>query len=85
MAMSRLTGLLGAHGQRFDVRRGDSLTLADLRKGPAILIGAGIPLIDSVGPLLMRKVREGEQVHLEGDRVFVGGHLAGEEGIASGP
>jgi hypothetical protein len=40
LAMGRLTGLLGAHGQKFDVRRGRSLTLSDLRKVPVILIGA---------------------------------------------
>src|SRR5581483_5251150 len=27
--------------------------------GPAILLEAGIPLVDGVGPLLLRKVREG--------------------------
>ncbi len=43
--------------------------------GPLILVEAGIPLIDSVGPLLMSKIREGDTVRLEGDRVFVGEQL----------
>ncbi len=45
--------------------------------GPLILQDAGIPLIDNVGPLLMRKVREGDAVRLDGDRVFVGEMLVG--------
>jgi uncharacterized membrane-anchored protein len=45
--------------------------------GPMILMSAGIPLIDSVGPLVMRKVREGDRLHLDGDRVFVDDRLAG--------
>jgi uncharacterized membrane-anchored protein len=43
--------------------------------GPLILAEAGIPLVDSVGPLLMEKVREGDDVSLDGDRVFVADHL----------
>jgi uncharacterized membrane-anchored protein len=45
--------------------------------GPMVLVSAGIPLIDAVGPLVMQKVREGDQLHLDGDRVFVGDRLAG--------
>ena len=37
--------------------------------GPLILAEAGVPLIDRVGPLLMQKVREGDVVRLDGDRV----------------
>lgn len=40
--------------------------------GPSIIIGAGIPLVDGVGPLLMRKVREGDRVSLEGGRIRIG-------------
>jgi uncharacterized membrane-anchored protein len=43
--------------------------------GPLTLVRAGIPLVDSVGPLLLRKVREGDPVRLEGDRVLVGDRL----------
>ena len=45
--------------------------------GPTILLEAGIPLVDSVGPLIMRKVHEGAPVRLEGDRVYVGPRLVG--------
>ncbi|MFM7719442.1 MAG: putative cytokinetic ring protein SteA [Actinomycetota bacterium] len=40
--------------------------------GPEILVGAGIPLVDAVGPLLLRKVAEGSAVEVHGDRVVVG-------------
>lgn len=45
--------------------------------GPLRLVDAGIPLVDSVGALLLRKVREGDLVRLEGDRVLVGDRLVG--------
>src|SRR5206468_5859417 len=45
--------------------------------GPLILIERGIPLVDGVGTLLMSKVREGQPVRVEEDRVFVGDELAG--------
>lgn len=43
--------------------------------GPVILAEAGIPLIDGVGPLLLRKVREGDVLRLDGDRIFDGDRL----------
>jgi uncharacterized membrane-anchored protein len=43
--------------------------------GPLTLVGAGIPLIDACGPLLLRKIREGDRVKLRGDRVLVGDRL----------
>ncbi len=45
--------------------------------GPLILTDAGIPLIDEVGPLLLRKVQEGDLVRIDGDRVFIGDELVG--------
>lgn len=45
--------------------------------GPLVLVEAGVPLIDSVGPLLLRKVREGSPIRLDGDRVLVGERLVG--------
>jgi uncharacterized membrane-anchored protein len=45
--------------------------------GPLILVERGIPLIDTVGPLLLDKVREGDAVRLDGDRVYVGDRLVG--------
>jgi uncharacterized membrane-anchored protein len=45
--------------------------------GPLILAEGGVPLVDGVGKLLMTKVREGDVVRIEDDRVFVGDHLVG--------
>ena len=39
--------------------------------GPEILLTAGIPLVDGVGSLVLEKVREGDAVRVEGDRVLV--------------
>ena len=44
--------------------------------GPLILAEAGVPLIDTVGPLLLDKVREGDRLRLDGDRIWVGDRLA---------
>jgi uncharacterized membrane-anchored protein len=52
--------------------------------GPLLLVEAGIPLIDGVGPLLLRKVREGDSVRLDGDRVLVGERLVGERLVGVG-
>jgi uncharacterized membrane-anchored protein len=43
--------------------------------GPLILAQAGIPLVDTVGPLLLQKVREGDVLRLDGDRVYAGERL----------
>ncbi len=43
--------------------------------GPLMLVEAGVPLVDSVGPLLLRKVREGASLRLDGDRVLAGDRL----------
>ena len=45
--------------------------------GPLRLIEAGIPLVDAVGPLLLRKVRDGDLLRLDGDRVYDGERLVG--------
>lgn len=45
--------------------------------GPLLLVQAGIPLLDGVGRLLMAKVREGDDLRLQGDRVLVDGRLVG--------
>jgi uncharacterized membrane-anchored protein len=45
--------------------------------GPQILLAAGVPLIDDVGPLLLRKVCEGDRLTIDGDRVLVGNRLVG--------
>jgi uncharacterized membrane-anchored protein len=45
--------------------------------GPMILTDAGIPLVDGVGPLLMRKVQEGTEVRVDDDRIYANGRLIG--------
>jgi uncharacterized membrane-anchored protein len=45
--------------------------------GPLILVEHGITLIDGVGRLVMSKVREGDGVRVDGDRVYVGDELVG--------
>jgi uncharacterized membrane-anchored protein len=45
--------------------------------GPLIVVEAGVVLIDNVGKLLMGKVREGDAIRLEDDRVYVGDRLVG--------
>ncbi|HZB01150.1 MAG TPA: putative cytokinetic ring protein SteA [Actinomycetota bacterium] len=45
--------------------------------GPKILDDAGVPLIDRVGRLVLEKVRDGDQVRLDGDRLFTDGRLVG--------
>ena len=45
--------------------------------GPLILAEADIPLIDHVGHILMEKIKDGDPLRLDGDRVFVGERLVG--------
>jgi uncharacterized membrane-anchored protein len=44
--------------------------------GPQVLIEAGIPLVDDVGPDVFEKVREGHQVRLDGDTLYAGEVIA---------
>jgi uncharacterized membrane-anchored protein len=43
--------------------------------GPLILAEAGVPLVDTVGPLVMEKVHEGDRLRLDGDRIYSGERL----------
>ena len=45
--------------------------------GPLILVERGVPLVDGVGNLLMSKVKEGQPVRLDGDRIYAGTDLVG--------
>jgi uncharacterized membrane-anchored protein len=45
--------------------------------GPTVLDDADIPLVDRVGRLFMEKVRDGDQLRVEDDRLFVGDRLVG--------
>ena len=38
--------------------------------GPEIVVAAGIPLLDAVGPEIMRAVEEGERLRLDGDTLY---------------
>ena len=40
--------------------------------GPEILVDAGIPLIDNVGKDVMHDLKEGQQVRIDGDQIWVG-------------
>jgi len=40
--------------------------------GPEILLAAGIPLLDAVGPDVMSAVAEGSHVHVDGDALYSG-------------
>ncbi len=48
-------------------------------RGPQLLIEAGIPLIDDVGPEVFERIKEGQSVRLEGDTLY-----AGEQVVAKG-
>jgi uncharacterized membrane-anchored protein len=45
--------------------------------GPLILVERGIPLVDGVGRLLLSKLREGQPIRVEEDRVYAGDELVG--------
>jgi uncharacterized membrane-anchored protein len=45
--------------------------------GPLVLLAAGVPLVDGVGPVLLHKVHEGDPVRVDGDRVYLGEKLVG--------
>jgi uncharacterized membrane-anchored protein len=40
--------------------------------GPQVLLEAGIPLVDDVGPDVFEQVREGQAVRLDGDTLYLG-------------
>ena len=41
--------------------------------GPGIVVGAGVPLIDNVGPEIMTDVRDGDCISIEGSRISING------------
>ena len=43
--------------------------------GPQLLVEAGIPLLDAVGPEVMRLVDDGEKLRLDGDTLYRGDQL----------
>jgi uncharacterized membrane-anchored protein len=59
------------------INAADSISGRYPNLGPLILVEHGIPLVDGVGRLVMAKVREGDGVRIDGDRVYVGEELVG--------
>ena len=51
--------------------------------GPQLLIEAGIPLIDDVGPEVFDRVQEGQLVRLDGDTLYAGDQVVAK-GTAAG-
>jgi len=45
--------------------------------GPLLVAAAGIPLLDGVGPEVMERVAEGEQVRVQGEEIWLGGVVVG--------
>ena len=43
--------------------------------GPEVIVKAGIPLLDGVGPEVFDAVREGQHVRLDGDSLYVGSEV----------
>jgi uncharacterized membrane-anchored protein len=43
--------------------------------GPEVLLEAGIPLVDDVGPEVFERIRNGQSVRLDGDALYVGAEL----------
>jgi uncharacterized membrane-anchored protein len=43
--------------------------------GPQLLVDAGIPLVDDVGPEVFERVSEGDQVRLDGETLYLGDHI----------
>ena len=51
-------------------------------QGPQVLVDAGIPLVDDVGPDVFDLVKEGQQVRLDGE-TLVSGRDRGRQGHAA--
>jgi uncharacterized membrane-anchored protein len=47
--------------------------------GPEVLVQAGIPLLDDLGEAIFEQVREGHQIRIDGDTVYIG-----DEPVAAG-
>jgi uncharacterized membrane-anchored protein len=43
--------------------------------GPQLLVAAGVPLVDDVGPDVFERISEGEQVRLDGDTLYLGDQI----------
>lgn len=45
--------------------------------GPGLLLEAGIPLLDNVGPEIMEAIEDGQEVEIAGDSIFASGRYVG--------
>ncbi|MDQ1680328.1 MAG: hypothetical protein QOI42_1187, partial [Frankiaceae bacterium] len=45
--------------------------------GPQLLLDAGIPLLDGVGPKLLSSVRDGDPLRIDGETAYVGDRVVG--------
>jgi uncharacterized membrane-anchored protein len=68
---------LVARGAAAVVNASPSITGRYPNLGPLFLVQAGVPLVDGVGELLLQKVREGDALRVQGDRVMLDGELLG--------
>jgi uncharacterized membrane-anchored protein len=50
-------------------------------RGPQLLVEAGIPLIDDVGPEIFERVAEGQQIRLDGDTVYLGDQVVAKGSV----
>jgi uncharacterized membrane-anchored protein len=66
-----------ARGVRVVINASPSITGRYPTLGPLILLRAGVTLVDGVGKLLMKKVREGSPIRVEDDRIYAGDQLVG--------
>jgi uncharacterized membrane-anchored protein len=52
--------------------------------GPAVLVGAGVALLDAVGDGVFGKVADGDRVRLEGDTLYVGEQVVARGAVQDG-
>ena len=51
--------------------------------GPAVLVEAGIPVLDRVGPEVLRRVSDGDRLRLDGETLFRGEEIVGRGRLMS--
>jgi uncharacterized membrane-anchored protein len=66
-----------ARGVRVVVNASPSITGRYPTLGPLILLRAGVTLVDGVGKLLMKKVKDGSFIRIDDDRIYSGDQLVG--------
>jgi uncharacterized membrane-anchored protein len=52
--------------------------------GPQLLVEAGVPLVDDVGPDVFERVSEGQQVRLDGETVYLGTEIVAKGTLQDG-